>query len=201
MRIGLFTESDFHTRGGRAAAVAALAAYRPHDVCIKQYSAPPGRGALRNLRQIVRQVEADRIDVVHVATSGPLAIGALIIASRFGLPIVASCAPPTATTSRTFALYLRAIVRQCRRLLVTSMSAREMFVRANIDASKIVVWRPGVDSAMFAPSCAVRRFASAGECRTPVPPSSVPFRCQTIVGRSAFSPWSLRCIARGRCTR
>ena len=59
---------------------------------------------------------------------------------------------PSPTTSGAFTVYLRALVRQCRRLLVTSMSAREMFVRAKIDASKIVVWRPGVDCAMFAPS-------------------------------------------------
>jgi glycosyltransferase involved in cell wall biosynthesis len=153
VHIGLFTESDLHTRGGLAAAVDSLAAYRPHDMCIHRYSAlPTVGGALRSFRQIVKQVDADRIDVVHVATSGPLAIAPLLVASRFGLPIIGSFDPPVPTSSRSFTVCLRALVRQCRRLLVTSMAARDMFVRAKIDASKIVVWRPGVDSAMFAPS-------------------------------------------------
>ncbi len=152
VRIGLFTESDVSAGGSLATALDALAAHRPHDSCINQYAAPPTLGGLRRYREIVKQVEADHIDIVQVATCGPLAIAALLIASRFGLPVIGSFAPPVTTTSGAYTVYLRALVRLCRRLLVTSMSAREMFVRAKIDASKIVVWRPGVDCAMFAPS-------------------------------------------------
>ena len=37
-------------------------------------------------------------------------------------------------------------------LLVTSMAAREAFLRAGVAGSKIMVWRPGVDASTFSPS-------------------------------------------------
>jgi glycosyltransferase involved in cell wall biosynthesis len=152
VRIGLFTEHDVETPGSLAATVEALAAHRPQDVYIQQYCAPRNLRALLQSRELIRQVEADRIDVVHIATAGPLAMVALLVASRFGLPVIGSFAPAAHPSSAIVTMYLRALVRQCRRLLVSSLAAREMFVRSGISASKIAVWRPGVDSTIFSPT-------------------------------------------------
>ena len=152
MRIGLFTKQDSDIQGSAAAAVDALIAHRPHYCSIHRYTALPNLTSLLRTREFVRRAEADRIDLVHLATTGPLAMVALIVASRFGLPIIGAFpnTPPAATGIHS--AYVRALMGQGRRLLVTSMTARDAFLRAGISASKIVVWRPGVDSATFAPS-------------------------------------------------
>ena len=152
MRIGLFTERDSGGCGSLAATVDALVAHRPHDAAIIEYSKPANATALLCARELMSRVAADRIDAVHLATAGPFAIAALLAAWNSGLPVIGSFHPPAPETSGLFRAYLRALVRQTRRLLVTSVSAREMFVGAGIRPSKIVLWRPGVDTSMFAPS-------------------------------------------------
>ena len=81
VRIGLFTEQDSGRRGSLAATVDALVAHRPHDASIIEYSAPANLQALLCARELVSRAAADRIDVVHVATTGPLAMVALLVAS------------------------------------------------------------------------------------------------------------------------
>ena len=152
MRIGLFTEQCVDARSGLAATVDAIVVHRPWDASINLYSARPNLTALFGCRELARHVEFDHIDVVHIATSGPLAIVALLIASRFGLPVIGSFSFPVPAASGVFATYVRALVRRSRRLLVSSMTAREKFIRAGVTASKIAVWRPGVDCAKFGPS-------------------------------------------------
>jgi hypothetical protein len=104
--------------------------------------------------------EADRIDLVHIAAGGPLALVAHPVASRFGLPTIVSLRLPPPATSGVMSTCGRALVRRSRRLLVTSMAARGAFLRAGISASKIIVWRPGVNASIFAPS---RRSAALRE--------------------------------------
>jgi glycosyltransferase involved in cell wall biosynthesis len=152
VRIGLFTEQDSGAHGRRAATVDALIAHRPHDASIIEYSRPGNLKDLLCAREMVDRAAADRIDLVHVATSGPLAIVALLVASSLGLPLIGSFQPQAPATSGLFRAYLRALVRQTRRLLVSSMTARATWIGADISTSKIVLWRPGVDTVMFAPS-------------------------------------------------
>ena len=152
MRIGLFTEQDSRAEGSLAATVDALVAHCPFDASIIEYSAPATLKALLCTRDLVSRAAGDRIDVVHVATTGPLAMVALLIASSFGLPLIGSCPLPAPDASGPLKAYLRALARQTRRLLVTSMAARARLIAAGISASKIILWRPGVDTSMFAPT-------------------------------------------------
>lgn len=152
MRIGLFTEQDSGAQGRLAATVDALVAYRPHGATIHQYSARPNLGALLCARDILLRAAADRIDLVHVATTGPLAVVALLVATRFGLPMIGSFHPCAPTASGALKAYLQTLIRRSRRLLVTSMAARDMFIRSGVSPGKIILWRPGVDGLMFAPS-------------------------------------------------
>ena len=152
VRIGLFTEHDSAAQSSVAATVDALVAHRPHDAAINRYAGPSNLRSLLSARELLLCAEADGIDLVHIAATGPLAIVALLVASRFGLPIIASFRPPTPAMPGSFTSYVRVLVRQSRRLLVTSMAARDAFLRAGISASKIIVWSPGVDASTFTPS-------------------------------------------------
>lgn len=152
VRIGLFTKRDSAARDSLTATVEALIAHRPEDASIIEYSEPANSNALLCARELMSRVAADRIDVVHVATAGPFAIAALLAAWNGGLPVIGSFQPPAPATSGLFRAYRRALARQSRRLLVTSVSAREMFMGEGIEPSNMVIWRPGVDASMFAPS-------------------------------------------------
>ena len=152
VRIGLFTEHDSDAQSSVAATLDALVAHRPHDAFIHRYVGPPNLWSLLSARELLTCAGADGIDLVHIAATGPLAVVALLVASRFGVPVIGSFDPPTPEKPGSFASYVRALVRQSRRLLVTSMAAREAFLRPGISASKVIVWRPGVDASTFAPS-------------------------------------------------
>ena len=139
VRIGLFTELDTGLPGSRAATLQALGDNRPHDVTIEQYSAPSNFAGLRAAREILRRAAADRIDLVHVATSGPLAVAALILAGRSRLPDDSDRAilpPPCA--SAVWKSCVRTLAHHSFRVLVTSVAARNAFLRAGVCASKIV---------------------------------------------------------------
>ena len=66
--------------------------------------------------------------------------------------MIRSFEPPLPAASGLLKSCVRALVRQSRRVLVTSVAARKAFLRIGVCASKIVVWRPGVEASMFAPS-------------------------------------------------
>ena len=152
VRIGLFTERSSGAIGGLAVTVDALIAHRPQDAVIYQYSASANLGAFLDINELTRRAKDDRIDVVHVASSGPLAVAAFVVAARYALPVLGSFAPPLATATPVQRTYRRALLRRIRRLLVTSLAARTAFLHTGTDAGKMIVWRPGVDTAVFAPS-------------------------------------------------
>ena len=152
LRIGLFTEPGCRVHTSLSATVEALVAHRPHDASIIEYSRPTTLKTLVCARELVTRAAADRIDLVHVATSGPLAIAALLVARSFGVPAIGSFHPPSPATGGLMKAYLRALVRQTRRLLVTSMTARAALIGAGIRPSMIALWSPGVDTLVFAPS-------------------------------------------------
>jgi hypothetical protein len=139
VRIGLFTERDSGAHDSLTATVDALVAHRPDDASLIEYSKPADSRALQCVRDLMSRVAADRIDLVHVATAGPFAIVALLAAWSVGVPVIGSFPPPAPAASGLFTAYLRALVRQIRRLLVTSISARTMFIRAGITPSKVVL--------------------------------------------------------------
>ena len=152
MRVGLFTDESVGSRSSFQARVQSIVAHRPNDASLSLFSGPPSLLALLHRRELAMQAVADRIDVVHLTTAGPMAFEALLIASRLGLPIVASLPEVPATIGSVQRAYLHALASRCRRLLVSSMTARTAWLRAGIGASKLIVWRPGVHSTTFAPS-------------------------------------------------
>src|SRR5687767_5906795 len=115
VHIGLFTEQNSTTQGGLAATVEALVAHRPQDATIHRYCAPGNLAALLYSRDIMIRAAADRIDLVHITTTGPLSIVALLVATRFGLPVIGSF-PCVRNASDVFKTYLRTLIRQSRRL-------------------------------------------------------------------------------------
>lgn len=171
MRIGLFTEQDFGTQGSLASTVDALVAYRPRDVFIHRYAAPPNLAVALMARELVRRAQADRLDLVHLAATGPVALIALLVASRLSVPVIGSFPHPTPPVSRVFTIYVRALIARSRRLLVTSVTARDTLLRDGIGPSKIVVWRPGVDTSTFTPlarSSAIRERWGVSDARPAV---------------------------------
>jgi glycosyltransferase involved in cell wall biosynthesis len=170
MHIGLFTQHTSGATGSAATIIDALVAHRPVDVTIHRYSAPAGLAALLCARELVARAEADHLDCVHLATTGPVAIPALGTAMRLGLPII-SFPPPPAISSGLQKAYARMLIRHSCRTLVTSVAAREYLIRAGIPATKIIVWQPGVDSSIFAPcrrSAALRERWGVGDQRPAV---------------------------------
>ena len=153
VRVGLFTELKTGVVPcSRAATLQALGDNRPDDVTIEHYSAPANFAGLRAARQILTRAAADRLDLLHVATSGPLAVAALILSARFRLPMILSCDPPGPCAGAVWKSCVRMLAHHSVRVLVTSVAARNAFLRTGVCASKIVNWRPGVEASEFAPS-------------------------------------------------
>ena len=127
VRIGLFTEQDSGARGqpcgdGRRArralarATCRSSSIRRPRLSTALLSCPRARRAAR---------PRDRIDVIHLATTGPLAIVALLVASTLRPARRSDRSSCRSGRERSVAArYLRALVRQTVRLLVTSMAAR-----------------------------------------------------------------------------
>ena len=179
------------------------ATHRPHDRgSIEHYSAPPNFAGLRAARQILRRAAADRLDLLHVATSGPLAVAALILAARSRLPVSISVVrPPRPCAGAVWKSCVRTLAHHSRRVLVTSVAARNAFLRTGVCASKIVDWRPGVDAsdvraleALFGTSRA------AGAYRTRVQRLFMPAPCPAIAEPGDSCRWSSACAERVRCT-
>ena len=112
----------------------------------------------------------DRIDVVHAACRGPLAVAAVVAAARCSLPLLGSF-PVDPGDSAIDRICLRVLARMCRSLLVPSASARDEIVNRQIPVSRIVSWRPGVDCGMFSVakrSAALREHWEVSESRPAV---------------------------------
>ncbi len=141
----------------------------------------PGYSALRvglpAGRKLVRRWRADRPDVVHVATEGPLGWSAVIAARRLGIPVSSSfhtnfhsfAAHYRAAPLRRAALcYLRTLHNLTRRTLVPSVTVREELDRAGF--RNLGILGRGVDTDLFGPvrrDSHLRRVWGAGP-ETPV---------------------------------
>jgi glycosyltransferase involved in cell wall biosynthesis len=184
MRVAVFTDNDFDKVNGVTTALRALLAYAPGDIAPRIYTASvlstdaPDYLALRSpavpvpfysgldiylprWREYLRHVIADRIDVLHLTTPGPLGLTAVWIAAKTGLPLVGSFHTDLATyTSQLsgsrmlgllMARYLRWIYGRCGQTLVPSNATRELLVAAGSDPRRIALWARGVDTELFTP--------------------------------------------------
>jgi glycosyltransferase involved in cell wall biosynthesis len=109
----------------------------------------------------VRHAREDRIDVVHLATPGPVGVAGRRVASRLGVPVIgsfhtdlAACAS-SLVGSRQLAAVVRAYMRWayegCSRILVPSEHGRQVLVDAGIEPGRTDVWWAGVNTEVFAP--------------------------------------------------
>jgi glycosyltransferase involved in cell wall biosynthesis len=121
---------------------------------------------LPRLREYVARARADRIDVVHLTTPGPVGLAALYVAWQLQLPMVGSFHTDLAaytsllSGSRKLGALMREYMRwpysRCRRVLAPSHHTRELFIQAKGDPAKVDIWPRGVDTELFSP---IRRSA------------------------------------------
>jgi glycosyltransferase involved in cell wall biosynthesis len=185
MNVGIFTDNDFAKVNGVTTTLRAVLKYAPEGIRPRIYTcanveedednyfsaASPGmripfysdmRIYLPKVRTLLNRVRADRIDVLHLTTPGPVGLAALYVAWRTGLSMVGSFHTDLAayaerlSGSARLSVLMREFLRwpygRCARILVPSEATRQLLVRSRIDASRIDLWTRGVDATMFSPS-------------------------------------------------
>lgn len=151
VRIALFTAQELVSSRGVATTIELLRGHLPRDLHVIDYH--PGSDRFSGLRadKILQRAQRDRIDLIHLATCGPVAIVALLVAWRLNVPVVGSLPADFASTPLR-RKYLGALSQQCERVFAPSSAARARLTAAGINPSTIVTWRPGVDAELFTQS-------------------------------------------------
>ncbi len=184
MNVAIFTDNDFDKVNGVTTTLTAALRCAPADIRLRIYTASsigadePDYLALRSigvpipfysemrmyvprLHEYVARAKADRVDVIHLTTPGPVGLAALFVAWQLGLPMVGSFHTDLAaytsllSGSRRLGALMREYMRwpysRCRRILAPSYHTRELFIQAKGDPAKVEVWPRGVDTALFSP--------------------------------------------------
>ena len=151
MRVALFIEEDSAISEGAATTMSALVGHMPGDVDVLTYRLEPGLTCVLRVEGILRRARRDRVDLIHLASSGPAAIAALFVARQLNVPVVGSFSADFASTL-VRRRYLRLLSQQSERVFAPSMSARGRLVATGLNPATITIWRPGVDATMFSPS-------------------------------------------------
>jgi glycosyltransferase involved in cell wall biosynthesis len=185
MKVAIFTDNDFDKVNGVTTTFRAALQSAPADVHLRVYTAaqlPVETDAYLALRSLgipipfysemqiyfprflefLKRARADRIDLVHVTTPGPIGLAALFVAGQLKLPLVGSfhtdLAAYTAVLSgspRLAALmreYMRWLYGKCARVLVPSEHTRQLLIEAKSTPDRIAVWARGVDTTLFTPA-------------------------------------------------
>lgn len=185
LNVGVFTDNDFEKVNGVTTSLRAAIDHAPSDVHVRVYTCDasgletPHYLALKAhgigipfyremkmylppFRRFLEQAVADKLDVVHLTTPGPVGLAAMWVASRLRLPMVGSfhthLAEYTArlSGSRQAGLlmqeYLRWPYGKCRQILAPSEATRDVLVASRMDPTKIRVWRRGVSTVRFDPA-------------------------------------------------
>jgi len=185
MNVAIFTDNDFAKVNGVTTCLRATLRYAPDGIRPRIYTcadlgedgtdyfaaASVGmripyyaemRMYLPRLGKFLKQVRADRTELVHFTTPGPVGLAALLIAWHTELPVIGSFhtdlvayteklsgSPRLAALMRE---YLRWSYGRCARILVPSEDTRGLLVRSKIAAERISLWTRGVDTHLFTPS-------------------------------------------------
>jgi glycosyltransferase involved in cell wall biosynthesis len=185
VNVAIFTDNDFDKVNGVTTTLRAVLQHAPLGLLVRVYTASargvnePQYLALRSLRARIpfyremrmyfprvgryrRQAIADRIDVVHLTTPGPIGLAAMRVARQLELPLVGSFHTDLEAYTRILSgsPRLGALMREfmrwpygrCARVLVPSEATRQLLAGAGSDERRIQVWRRGVDSAWFDPA-------------------------------------------------
>jgi glycosyltransferase involved in cell wall biosynthesis len=184
MNVAILTDNDFDKVNGVTTTLSAAVAYAPPGMRLRIYTAGP-RGVDRahylalksvgipipfygemamyvpRVRAYVGHARADRIDVIHLTTPGPIGLAAMYVAGRLRLPMVGSfhtdLAAYTALLSGSIRLgalmreYMRWPYGKCVRVLVPSEHTKRLLIGAKGHADRIEIWPRGVDARLFSP--------------------------------------------------
>jgi glycosyltransferase involved in cell wall biosynthesis len=185
MNVAIFTDNDFdkingvtttltaalrHAPAGmrlRVYTAATLAVDAPEYLAVRSLGVPiPFYGDMRmywpRLFEFVSRARADRIDVIHLTTPGPIGLAALFAAWRLRVPMVGSFHTDLAAYAATLSgwtrlgtlmrEYMRWPYGKCVRILAPSEHTRQLLIEARTDPATIDVWPRGVDTALFDPA-------------------------------------------------
>ena len=183
MRVAVFTDDDFEKVNGVTTTLTALVSHAPPDLQPRVYTAgalgtdAPTYFALRSLSvgipftgdlrmyvprlpAYLRRVIADKVDVLHLTTPGPMGLTAVWIAAKTGLPLVGSIHDSEAYTTmlrgsrrlrRWMGGYRRWIYGRCQTVLVPSAATHAMLLQTRSNGGRICLWTRGVDTTLFSP--------------------------------------------------
>lgn len=184
MNVAIFTDNDFAKVNGVTTTLRAVLEHAPDDVRPRIYTCEDrgfdtshylavksfGVGIpfyremkmyLPPLWRFARAASADRIDVVHLTTPGPVGLAALYVARRLGCPLVGSFHTDlTAYTrllsgspllGRLMQEYLRWPYGRCARVLAPSAATRRTLQTGGLDDTRIHLWPRGVATERFRP--------------------------------------------------
>jgi glycosyltransferase involved in cell wall biosynthesis len=193
MKVAIFTDNDFDKVNGVTTTFKAALQAVPAGMHLRVYTA--GRQPLETdsylaLRSIglpipfyremqmylprfgdfLRRAQADRIDLIHLTTPGPIGLAAMFVAWRLRLPLIGSFHTDLAAYARLLSgsprlgalmrEYMRWPYGRCARVLVPSEHTRQLLIAAKSGPDRIDVWPRGVDTALFSPA---RRSAALRE--------------------------------------
>ncbi|NOT46084.1 MAG: glycosyltransferase family 1 protein [Acidobacteria bacterium] len=185
MNVAVFTDNDFDKVNGVTTTLTAALQFAPPDVRMRVYTAAgigeesPHYLALRSLgvpipfyaemrmyvprlRRYLAHARADRVDLVHLTTPGPIGLAGLWVAERLGVPLVGSFHTDLAAythllsgSPRLGALmreYMRWPYGRCAQVLAPSDATRRLLEGARGEGARVRVWPRGVDADLFAPA-------------------------------------------------
>jgi glycosyltransferase involved in cell wall biosynthesis len=185
VNVAIFTDNDFDKINGvtttltaalrcapsslrlRVYTAATLAVDTPEYLAVRSFGMPipfyrDMRMYVPRLFEFVARARADKIDVIHLTTPGPIGLAALFVAWRLQLPIVGSFHTDLAAYASTLSgsarlgslmcEYLRWPYGKCVKILAPSAHTRQLLIDAKADPAKIDLWMRGVDTSLFSPA-------------------------------------------------
>jgi glycosyltransferase involved in cell wall biosynthesis len=185
MNIGIFTDNDFEKVNGITTTLTAVLRSAPPAIRLRVYTAAtlsvvqrdylalksvgvpiPFYSEMRlhvpRLGAYLEHARADRLDLVHLTTPGPVGLAGLFVAWKLRLPLIGSFHTDLAAYATTVSgsprvgrlvqQYLRWPYGRCARVLVPSAHARRLLAGTTPDSRRLVVAPHGVDSQLFTPA-------------------------------------------------
>ncbi len=185
MNVGVFTDNDFSKTNGVTTTLRAMLRHVPSDIAARVYTADdagadqpdylslrsPGIGIpfYREMRlhwprfgAFLEQARADRLDVIHYTTPGPVGLAARYVAATLGLPMVGSfhtllseyteVLSGSRKLGQAMRIYQRWAYGRCGTVLAPSAATARLLVEAGFRADRLRVWARGVDTDVFTPA-------------------------------------------------
>ena len=202
MNVGLFTDNDFSKTNGVTTTLRAVLRHLPGDVAARVYTADDvgvdepdylslraaGMGIpfYREMRMhwprfgaFLATARADRLDVIHYTTPGPVGLAARYVAGKLALPMVGSfhtllseyteVLSGSRRLGQAMRIYQRWAYGRCGTVLAPSQTTARLLVDAGFRADRLRVWARGVDTRTFTPAARSEARRAAWGARPQVP--------------------------------